>query len=354
MSRPPPPRIVVGLSGGIDSTVAALLLKQQGYEVLGVTLLLQTCGGADIAAQAAAAAEQVGVSHRVIDCRQRFEQDVLRACWSDFESGATPNPCVRCNALIRFDEMLSAGRALGAEQLATGHYARLQLDAQGRPLLRRGLDPNKDQTYFLHAIAPATLRHVRFPLGDLTKPDVRRIAQANGLKNAASPESQDVCFAGPEGHFSELLCQQFRGRVTPGVLVDEAGKVLGRHAGIHRFTIGQRRGLGIATGERVKVVAIDPATGTVTVSERPEAACANACRAEAFLWHRDPLAAGGRALAQVRYRQRAVPATLESVEDGGAAVRVRFDEPVFGVTPGQSLVLYDGDLVLGGGRITGT
>jgi tRNA-specific 2-thiouridylase len=194
----------------------------------------------------------------VIDCREHFEADVLRPCWADFESGATPNPCVRCNADVRFDELLAIANKLGADLVATGHYARVDLDQQGRPLLLRGVDANKDQSYFLHAIAPETLRRVRFPLGGLTKPEVRALAQARGLVNAARAESQDVCFAGPEGHFAEFLRRQFHGRATPGVFVDEQGHVLGRHTGIHSFTIGQRRGLGFATGERVKIIAIDP------------------------------------------------------------------------------------------------
>jgi len=356
-----PPRIVIGLSGGIDSSVTALLLKEQGYEVIGVTLRLRPCGdvdsqqksccGPDAAGMAGSVAAQLGIRHYVVDCREHFESAVLHTCWRDFEGGATPNPCVLCNADVRFDELLAVGRKLGAELVATGHYARLELDEQSRPMLLRGVDPNKDQTYFLHAIAPATLRHVRFPLGGRVKPEVRAIAQANGLVNAERSESQDVCFAGPEGHFAEFLRRQFHGRATPGVFVDEAGRVLGAHTGIHQYTIGQRRGLGFATGERVKVIAIDPATGTITVSDRPEAACSATCRAEAFRWHREPLKTGDRAMAQVRYRQKAVAATVESVSDDNRTVRMKFAEPVFGVTPGQSLVLYDGDLVLGGGQI---
>jgi len=355
------PRIVVGLSGGIDSSVCALLLKEQGYEVIGVTLRLRACGdadsqqksccGPDAAGMAGSVAAQLGIRHYVVDCREHFEKEVLRPCWEDFESGSTPNPCVRCNAAVRFDELLTIGRKLGAELVATGHYARLQSDPQGRPLLMRGVDPNKDQTYFLHAIAPETLRHVRFPLGGMTKPEVRVIAQANGLVNAKRAESQDVCFAGPEGHFAEFLRRQFHGRATPGVFMDEEGRVLGQHTGIHQFTIGQRRGLGFATGERVKVIAIDPGTGAIIVSERPEAACSSTCHAAAFRWHRDPLASGDRAMAQVRYRQKAVAATIETIGDEGRTLHVHFDEPVFGVTPGQALVLYDGEVVLGGGRI---
>ena len=357
------PRIVVGLSGGIDSTVTALLLKERGYEVIGVTLRLRPCGehtpdgqqksccGPDAADIAGPVAAQLGIRHVVIDCRERFVREVLRPCWDDFENGATPNPCVRCNAGVRFDEMLAFGRKLGAGQVATGHYARLQFDGQNRPLLLRGVDPNKDQTYFLYAVAPETLGHVRFPLGSMTKLEIRAIAQAHGLVNAEAAESQDVCFAGPEGHFAELLRQQFHGRAMPGVFLDEAGRVLGRHSGIHQFTVGQRRGLGFAAGERMKVVSIDPATGTIIVSGRPEAACSAMCRAEEFCWHREPLKPGDRAMAQVRYRQKAVGAMVETAGEGGRTLRVLFDEPVFGVTPGQSLVLYDGDLVLGGGRI---
>lgn len=354
-------RIVVGLSGGIDSAVTALLLQRQGFEVIGVTLRLRACGdtdsqrksccGPDAAGMAGSVAAQLGIRHYVLDCRERFARDVLRPCWDAFEHGSTPNPCVLCNADVRFDELLTFARSVGAELVATGHYARVAFDTQDRPLLLRGLDTNKDQTYFLHAIAPETLRHVRFPLGDKVKPDVRAIAHANGLVNAERAESQDVCFAGPEGHFAEFLRRQFNGRATPGVFVDDAGRVLGTHAGIHAFTVGQRRGLGFATGERVKVTAIDPETGTITVSERPEAACFTRCRAEEFRWHREPLAAGGRAAAQVRYRQKAVSCEVVSAESNGRSLRVRFEEPVFGVTPGQALVLYDGDLVLGGGRI---
>jgi tRNA-specific 2-thiouridylase len=355
------PRIVVGLSGGIDSTVCALLLKEQGFEVIGVTLRLRPCGdadsaqksccGPDAAGMAASVAAQLGIRHYVIDCREHFESDVLRPCWRDFESGATPNPCVRCNADVRFDELLALGRKLGADLVATGHYARVDFDAQGRPRLLRGADANKDQSYFLHALAPDTLRHVRFPLGGMTKPEVRAIAQAHELVNAERAESQDVCFAGPEGHFAEFLRRQYDGRATPGVFVDESGRVLGRHAGIHQYTIGQRRGLGFATGERVKIIAIDPATGCITVSDRAEAALASQACASNFRWHREPLHPGDRASAQVRYRQRAVAASVELLSHDGRELGVRFDEPVFGVTPGQSLVLYDGDLVLGGGAI---
>ncbi len=357
----PAPRIVVGLSGGIDSTVAALLLREQGFEVVGVTLRLRPCGdadsarrsccGPDVVETAGAVAAQLGIRHYAVDCREKFERAVLEPCWRSLEAGETPNPCVGCNAAVRFDELLAVGRAVGAEEVATGHYARGGVDRAGRPQLLRGADADKDQSYFLHALAPETLARVRFPLGALTKPEVRDLARARGLVNAGRAESQDVCFAGPEGHFAEFLRQRYGGRATPGVIVDEAGRVLGRHDGIHRFTIGQRRGLGVATGERVRVVAIDPASGRVVVSGRAGAACSEACRAAGFVWHREPLGVGARAEAQVRYRQRPVAAAVAALSADGREVGVTFAEPVFGVTPGQSLVLYEGDLVLGGGTI---
>jgi tRNA-specific 2-thiouridylase len=354
-------RIVVGLSGGIDSAVTALLLQEQGYDVIGVTLRLRpctdadsqtkSCCGPDAAEMAGSVAAQLGIRHYVVDCREHFEKDVLRPCWVDFERGATPNPCVRCNAFVRFDELLDIGRRCGAALVATGHYARTETDAQNRPLLLRGVDGNKDQSYFLYGIAPETLRHVKFPLGDRVKPDVRAFAATHGLVNAARSESQDVCFAGPEGHFADYLRKRFNGRVTPGIFVDETGRVLGHHTGIHQYTIGQRKGLGFATGERVNVTAIDAETGTITVSGRREAAYASACHAVSFGWHREALAVGDIAYAQVRYRQKAVEARVVEIFNGGQELTVAFSEPVFGVTPGQSLVLYAGDCVLGGGII---
>lgn len=346
-----PPRIAVGLSGGIDSAAAALLLREQGYEVIGITLRMKAQDDEATVDAAAAVAAQLGIRHEVVDCRAGFETSVMRPCWEAFARGETPNPCVLCNVAIKFGDMFAAAARFGAELVATGHYARLSLDAQNRPLLLRGRDPGKDQTYFLHAVPPETLRRVRFPLGEWTKSDTRAFAAAHGLVNARQAESQDLCFAGPEGHFAEQLRQHFHGKSIPGVFVDETGRVLARHTGIHQYTIGQRRGMGFAAGERVKIIAIDPATGTITVSGRPEAACFDTCRAEGFLWHREPAAAGARVSAQVRYRQKAAFATLETVADEGRTVHARFDTPVFGVTPGQSLVLYDGDVVLGGGRI---
>lgn len=351
-------RIAVGLSGGVDSTVCSMLLRDQGYEVVGVTLLMQSekdeqakkaCGGSDSISVAAAAAAQLGIQHLVVDCRTPFEHKVIRPCWETFSRGATPNPCIQCNPHIKFASLVQCAQEQNCALVATGHYARIAYDEQQRPMIRRGADADKDQSYFLYGLSAAVRQMIRFPLGDMTKPEVRRLAQHYGLVNAARAESQDICFSIQDGHIAEQLRKKYDGKAIPGEIADESGKVLGRHDGIHQYTIGQRRGLGVATGERAKIVSIDAATGTIVISSRPDAAHGSTCLARDFYWHRETPAIGTAMMAQVRYRQKPVSATLETTE--GDTVGVRFAEPVFGITPGQSLVLYDGDSVLGGGII---
>lgn len=358
MNRNSKERIAVGLSGGVDSTVCSMLLRDQGYEVVGVTLLMQpekdeqaqkACGGSDSVAIAAEVAEQLGIQHVVVDCRAQFEREVIRPCWETFSRGATPNPCIQCNPHVKFAGLVHCAQEQNCAQVATGHYARIAYDAQQRPMIRRGADQDKDQSYFLYGLSAEVRQMILFPLGDMTKPEVRELAKAYGLVNASRAESQDVCFAGPDGHVAEQLRRKYDGAAIPGNIVDETGKVLGSHTGIHQFTIGQRRGLGVATGERAKIVSIDASTGTIVISSRPDAVYGTTCKARAFYWHRETPAIGTTMMAQVRYRQKPVSATLETVE--GETVGVRFSDPVFGITPGQSLVLYDGDCVLGGGAI---
>jgi tRNA-specific 2-thiouridylase len=335
-----------------------MILRDGGYEVVGVTLLMQpakdeqaqkACGGSDAVAMAAAAAAQLGIQHVVVDCRVAFERDVIRPCWETFSRGATPNPCIQCNPHIKFASLVQTAQEQDCALVATGHYARIAYDGQQRPMIRRGADKDKDQSYFLYGLSADVRQRVRFPLGDMTKVEVRARALAYGLVNASRAESQDVCFSSSEGHIAEQLRKRYDGKAIPGTIVDESGKVLGHHDGIHQYTIGQRRGLGVATGERAKIVSIDATTGTIVLSSRPDAVYGTTCKARAFYWHREIPAIGTAMMAQVRYRQRPVSATLETVE--GDTVGVRFSDPVFGITPGQSLVLYDGDCVLGGGVI---
>jgi len=351
-------RVVIGLSGGIDSAAAALLLQEAGAEVVGVTLRLRTCGeaacerrsccGPDAAGAAAAVAAQLGIPHYVVDAREAFERDVLRPCWQAFDAGRTPNPCVLCNARVRFPLLAEWADTLGCGFLATGHYARALPAPDGPCRLLRGLDPAKDQSYFLHAVAPALLERTLFPLGALRKTEIRALAASRGLVNADRPESQDVCFSGPDGAFAEELRRFFDAPARPGRLLHTDGRVLGAHAGIHRFTLGQRRGIGAFGSRPHAVAAIRADTADVVLSDNPDDLTADACRASAPLWHGAPPTPGTPCLAQVRYRQTAVPARLIE-RRGDGAFTVCFQNPVRAVTPGQALVLYDADAVIGGG-----
>lgn len=354
-------RIVVGLSGGIDSSVAVLLLRAEGYEPVGLTLRLRACSsadgakrsccGPDVAGAAGAVARQLGIRHYVVDCHEAFDERVLRPCWDAFAGGRTPNPCVLCNATVRFERLVAFADEVGAVGVATGHYARTERGDDGSVRLLRGVDPKKDQSYFLHAVPAALLARVRFPLGGMLKSEVRELARAQGLVNAERAESQDVCFAGPDGHFAEYLRAQFGGRPVPGVIRDAAGRVLASHEGIHRFTLGQRRGLGVAAGVPVRVRSIDPATGEVVVSAEAADLLSSECMATECRWIAETPRRGERVQAQVRYQQTAEGATVEDLDERAGRVRVRFETPVSAVTPGQWLVLYRGDEVVGGGVI---
>jgi tRNA-uridine 2-sulfurtransferase len=356
---PPSRRVVVAMSGGVDSSVAAALLIEGGCDVIGVTLRLHSCDdetdarlscGSAAQTRAGAVAGVLGIPHYVVDGRQRFLDIVLRYGWREYSRGRTPNPCVICNEHIKFGFLLEVARSMGATQIATGHYVRKEADPDGHLFLRRGLDQGKDQSYFLFSLTDRQLEAALFPLGAFTKNRVREKARSLGLQNADVEESQDACFTGDGASFAESLRQRFQGLAQAGEVVDGEGKVLGRHEGFHRFTVGQRRGLGIALGRKAWVKAIDPESAGVILTLHESDLFAEGLIASRVRWHH-PIAdlSPIYCSVQVRYRHEAAPAKVEHL--GAASVRVTFNHPVRAVTPGQAAVFYDGDRLLGGGWI---
>jgi tRNA-specific 2-thiouridylase len=348
------PRIVVGMSGGVDSSVAAALLVEQGFEVVGVTLHLagsaSRCCSLDDADDARRVAEALGIRFYVANETEHFREEVMLPFADAYLAGRTPIPCVACNRRFKFERLLGRARALGAEAVATGHYARVERDARtGEHRLLRARDAHKDQSYFLYDLGQEQLAAARFPLGALTKDEVRARARALGLATADKPESQEICFV-PDGDYARVV-EQLRPQSLPGQceIVDAAGRVLGRHGGVHRFTVGQRRGLGLGTGERLYVRALDAERNRVVVGPVEELGVRGA-RLEAVRWIAGQAPeAPVRARVRVRYRHEGAAARVEAEGEHGA--RALFDEPVRAVSPGQAAVFYASDVVLGGGSI---
>jgi tRNA-specific 2-thiouridylase len=347
-------RVVVAMSGGVDSSVAAALLVEAGCEVIGVTMRLvregSRCCSLDDAEDARRVAERLGIRFYVADYADAFRREVMEP-WADaYLAGRTPIPCVTCNQRFKFRHLLDRARALGASAVATGHYARVERDTvSGALALLRGSDPAKDQSYFLFDLRPEQLACIRFPVGALAKREVRDRARSLGLATADKPESQEICFV-PGGDHAAVV-EQLRAAAAPGEgeIVDEDGRVVGRHAGIHHFTVGQRRGLGVALGSRVFVRAIDVARNRLTVGPLASLGAGGA-RLSSVSWIAGAAPEGPvRAQVRVRHRHAGAGATVEPL--AGDAAQVRFDEPVIAVTPGQAAVFYDGDRVLGGGWI---
>ncbi len=342
-------RVVIAVSGGVDSAVSALLLKEAGYEVTALHMLLgQTdpAGSGTAGEDARRIAESLGLPCLVRDYRRDFQAIVDYFCDS-YNRGLTPNPCVRCNPEIKFRKLCECADELGARWIATGHYARVARVA-GRFAVRRGADPAKDQSYVLHRLAQEQLARVLFPLGDRTKTDVRERARQAGLEAADAPGSQEVCFAPGRDH-ARLLRERCADAIRPGPILDADGRVLGEHPGIQFFTIGQRKGLGVALGSPRYVVALDPRRNAVVIGTHDEAMSRRACVRD-VVWQALPgLDAARRALVQIRYNHQPVPAALHPLPDG--RVLAEFDAPQHAVTPGQAAVFYDRDIVLGGGWI---
>jgi tRNA-specific 2-thiouridylase len=353
--------VVVALSGGVDSATAAALLVEQGHRVVGMTMRLydargtsasagRCCGPRDIE-DARAVCQHLGIPFYVIDLSAEFSAAVVDDFVEAYLAGETPNPCVRCNQHIKFTPLLERARAIGADVLATGHYARIGPDASGAPALYRGVDPAKDQSYFLFSMPGAELGAVQFPLGGMGKDEVRARAAAYDLPNAAKAESQEICFV-PDGDHAGFVAAAAlrRGRPIPaqGVIATADGTVVGRHDGVHRFTIGQHRGLGnLSTRDRLYVVGLEPATGTVVVGPR-DAALASTIDVRDVRWLAPPPTAPFTAQVQVRHRGAPLPATVTPTPLGAA---VHFSGETAVAAPGQAAVFYDGDRVVGGGWV---
>ena len=351
---------LIAMSGGVDSSVAAHLMLEAGFKpCIGVTMKLlrnedvgvlpeKGCCALDDAEDARSVACALGVPHYVFNYTEVFRQSVIENFVREYERGRTPNPCVECNRHLKFGALLRRADELGCRYVATGHYARIEREEDtGRFLLKKALDPAKDQSYVLYMLTQEQLARVRFPLGTLRKSETRSIAQRLGLCSAGKRESQDVCFI-PDGDYPAFLARWSGKPLPEGDFLDPEGRVLGRHRGAAAYTLGQRRGLGLPMGERVYVVSKDMAANTVTVG--PEKLLfRDALRAEGMNWIVTPPAGPFRSKAKIRYRAPEAAATVTPLGNSGAVIV--FDAPQRAVTPGQAVVLYDGDTVLGGGTI---
>jgi tRNA-specific 2-thiouridylase len=351
-------RVVVAMSGGVDSSLAAALLVEQGYEVVGIMLRLwaeeDTSGAAgnrcctpDAQALARYVAHLLEIPFYILDVQTPFKTQVVDFFIQEYSAGVTPNPCLQCNRHIRFGHLLRHALALGAGYLATGHYARVR-QVNGRYQLLKGVDERKDQSYVLHVLTQQELAHALFPVGSYTKAEVRQMARARGLPVADRPESQDLCFLA-DGDYRRFLARHAPEALRPGPIVDTAGRRLGQHQGLPLYTIGQRKGLGLSGPEPLYVVATDPATNTLIVGSRAELGRAR-FQVQPVNWiSGEAPTAPLRCTVKIRYKANEVPATVTPLEGGCAEVVAA--EPLYGVTPGQAAVFYDGEVVLGGGII---
>ncbi len=341
------PKILVAMSGGVDSSVAACLLQRDGCTVLGATMRLNERYTKSALPDAQAVCRQLQIEHLVVDIADEFDRRIVRPFLADYFAGRTPNPCIRCNKLFKFGRLLEVAREHSCDAVATGHYARL-VETDGRRRLLRGADRRKEQSYFLFLLAQEQMSRVLFPLGDMTKQQVRAIAEERRLVVAQRPESQEICFV-PGDDLPRFFAAEANAQPQPREIVDESGRLRGRHRGIHLYTVGQRRGLGVAAAEPLYVLAIDPANDRLIVGPKTSLARTRG-RVRELHWcaGRAPAASPVTAQVQIRYRHGGAAADIHV---SGEEAELHFHEPIYGWTPGQAAVFYRDDEVIGGGWI---
>lgn len=346
-------KALVAMSGGVDSSVAAYLTKEAGYETIGATMELfcadgEWLNGKDIE-DARSVAESMGIEHYVFDFSADFRKDVIERFIDAYEAGQTPNPCVDCNRNIKFHRLFKEGRDMGQDMVVTGHYARVEFDrGSGRHLLRKSTDDRKDQSYVLYNLSQEQLAHTMFPLGDMSKSETRTIAEEQRFVSAEKHESQDICFI-PDGDYAGFICKYTSRNYPPGDFIDLAGNVLGQHKGIIKYTIGQRKGLGLALKHPMYVCALDTVNNKVILGDNDDL-FRTSLEADRVNWISEmPPSCDIRVSAKIRYTHKEAPATVIPLAED--VIKVVFDEPQRAITSGQSVVLYDGDIVIGGGTI---
>lgn len=354
-------KVVVGMSGGVDSSVAAALLKEEGYEVIGITMQIWPdmdkdvvdveggCCSLSAVNDAMRVCEVLGLRYYVLNFKDVFEKKVVRYFIDEYMSGSTPNPCIACNKHIKFDEFLRRAKNIGADYIATGHYAKIGYDGDlGRYLLRRSADVRKDQTYALYNLTQYQLEHTLMPLGEYTKDKVRKIAEDLGLKVASKPDSEEICFV-PDNDYGSFIDKREPGKVSEGFFRDKAGKILGKHKGIAHYTIGQRKGLGISFGKPMFVVDIIPEENIVVLGENEDTYTESLTVSHLNFIPFEKLECSMKARVKIRYTAKEADALLIPLDND--LVRVEFKTPQRAVTPGQSAVFYKDDTVIGGGII---